>query len=87
MRSILICSFMFYLANANANIEHTPEENSKPSTAEISRNRACFDELAKNGCGDPGENIREFRKCLYDVFPKLTQSCQKLTSDLYRRRN
>jgi hypothetical protein len=77
---------MFYLINAHATIEHTAADDQKPTAAEISRNRACFEDLAKNGCEDPGENIREFRKCLHDVFPKLTDSCQKLTSDLYGRR-
>ncbi len=87
MRAILICSFMFYLVNANATIEHTAEDDRKTSAAEIGRNRACFDELAKSGCEDPGENLRAFRSCLHEVFSKLSPGCQKMTSDLYRRRD
>lgn len=87
MRFILICSFMFYLATAKANIEYSAEDAAVPSSSEVSKNRACFEELAKNGCEDPGGNFREFRSCLHEVFPKLTESCQKMTSDLYRRRN
>ncbi len=87
MRAILICSFMFYLVNASASIEHTAEANQKPSAAEIVQNRACFEELAKYGCEDPGENLREFRACLHEVFLKLSASCQKMMSDLYRGRN
>jgi hypothetical protein len=87
MKYIFICSFMLFLSNAGASIEYSAKEDVKPTEAEITRNRSCFHELSQNGCGDPGENLKEFRTCLHDVFPKLTDNCQTMMSKLYGKKN
>lgn len=83
---ILICSLMIILTEARASIEHMPGDEAVPSATEINQNRACFSEVSRNGCEDPGVNLREFRSCLHNVFPKLSDSCRRMMSDLYRRR-
>lgn len=77
---------MLLFTEARGSVEHVEGDDHSPSETELAENRACFRELAKNGCDDPGENPREFRSCMHDVYPKLSESCQKLMSELYRRR-
>ena len=78
---------MLSIVHANASIEYVEGEEDSPSPQEVSRNRACFEDLEKAGCGDPGENLKEFRVCLHDAFPSLSDDCKKMMSNLYRRRN
>lgn len=86
MKRILLVSFMVMMSFAHASIEFDGNDG-KPTAAELEKSRSCFDELSKNGCGDPGEDIRGFRSCLHDVFTKLAPDCQKMMTDLYKRRN
>lgn len=85
MKTLFTMMFMLFIAQANASIEYVEGEDSAPTQQEINKNRACFDELSKAGCGDPGENIKEFRVCLHDAFPSLSDDCKKMMSNLYRR--
>ncbi len=78
--------FLLFIANVSASIEHVDGDDATPTEQELSRNHACFDELSKAGCGDPGENLKEFRTCLHEAFPTLSHDCKKMMSNLYRRR-
>lgn len=77
---------MLFIVNAQADIEYVETEESKATSMEIAQNRACFGELANQGCGDPGEDIKRFRSCLHDSFAQLTANCQKMMSHLYGKR-
>lgn len=83
MKKFLILIFAFSLTQANATIEHDPSSLTEPSAQEISKNRACFEELEMKGCGDPGEEVMHFRSCLKDVLPSLTTDCRELMNYLY----
>jgi len=87
MKLLITLMCLLLIINANASIEHVEGEEETPSPQEISKSRACFDELTKAGCGDPGENLKDFRACLHETFPSLTEDCRKMMSNLYRRRN
>lgn len=71
------------MTGAHASIEHDGKTQTEPTAAEIQKNRACFEEVAKNGCGDPGEDIKQFRSCLHNVFPTLSVDCKKMMTKLY----
>lgn len=83
----LLAIFLTVSFSAFANIEYDPARDVKASDQEISNSRACFKELSQNGCADPGENLPAFRSCMHDVFPKLSDSCQRMMSNLYKRRD
>lgn len=82
MKKILITICMLFVVSAQANIEYEGKV-AEPSQAEIDKSRSCFDELSKNGCPDSGEDHKEFRACLHNVFPTLTSDCQKMMTRLY----
>ena len=85
MKRILLITMMIFMAVAQASIEYDGNDG-KPTAAEMERNHSCFDELSKNGCGDPGDDLREFRSCMHDVYAKLTPDCQKMMTTLYKRK-
>ncbi len=87
MKELILGLALLFAADAMANIDYVAGDDKEPTDEEVSNSRGCFDELEKRGCGDPGENIRAFRSCLHDVFPSLTDSCRKLMTELYRRRD
>lgn len=87
MKSLLIILMMFSLTQVKATTEHLDADNDRPTTEEIKKNRACFEEVSQNGCGDPGEDMKHFRTCLHNVFPTLTQDCRKMMSKLYHRKD
>lgn len=82
MKKLLVPLFMLFMLNSYATIVDDGI-NDQPSPAEIAKNRACFEELEKNGCGDPGEDPKQFRICLHDSFANLSKDCQKMMSGLY----
>lgn len=86
MKVIFMMCLIFSFSMAFATTEHEVANNS-PSTQEISKNRACFEEVAQNGCGDPGDDIKQFRSCLNNVFSSLNPDCQKMMSKLYHRKD
>lgn len=83
MKLFLIPVFALFIFNAKADIEHVVGDDDQPTPLEITKNRACFEEVAKQGCGDPGEDQKHFRTCLHDAFPILTDDCRKMMSGLY----
>lgn len=85
MKKLFITAAMVFAVNALGSIEYDGVRD-EPTAQEISKNRACFEELARNGCGDPGEDYKQFRSCLSNVFPILSPSCQQMMSRLYGRK-
>lgn len=85
MKKLLLPLFMLFMLNAYATIEDDGT-NVQPSEAEVSKNRACFEELSKNGCTDPGEDHKQFRSCLHDSFANLSKDCQKMMTGLYGKK-
>lgn len=85
MKKLLLPLCMLFALNAFATIEDDGK-NEQPTQAEISKTRGCFEELSKNGCVDPGEDHKQFRSCLHNVFPTLSQDCQKMMSALYGKK-
>lgn len=79
--SIIVMCFLL-TTSSFASIEHD-SKGSKATAEEISRNRACFQELATQGCGDPGEDPAHFRACLKHVFPALSGNCKTMMTNLY----
>ena len=86
MKSILGLAMLFMVFNATASIEHVASEQSQATPQEIAKSRACFEELAKQGCKDPGENLKSFRTCMHDSYSQLSESCQKMMTYLYKRK-
>ena len=82
MKKLIIPLSMLFIVSAQANIEYDGVD-AQPTTQEVTKNRACFEELAKNGCGDPGEDVKQVRSCLKNVFPTLAVDCKKLMNYLY----
>lgn len=83
MKKLFCAMSLLLVMNAYADIEFTSAEESKASTEEVLQNRYCFKEVELQGCGDPGEDPRHFRSCLKNIKPKLTDSCQKMMTELY----
>jgi hypothetical protein len=86
MKSLAIFIVLVSFYNAQASIEYVESEQNRATPQEIATNRACFEELAKNGCGDPGSDLKQFRSCLHDAFPQLSDGCQKMMTGLYKRK-
>jgi hypothetical protein len=83
MTNILLLASFLLVQTSFANIEYDGV-SVKPTQAERTRNRACFEELKINGCGDPGEDPQHFRSCMSQVFEKLSPECQAMMNKLYR---
>lgn len=83
MRTTLLALGLIFTINAHANIEYSPAEVSKATPQEIAQNRACFEELKVQGCGDPGEDVQHFKSCLKNVHSTLSANCQKMMTELY----
>lgn len=84
MKTILIALSLLVVMNANADIEYSADDaQGKATPAEVTRNQSCFRELEDNGCGNPGEDVKQFRSCMKNVFPNLSNDCQKMMSNLY----
>lgn len=84
MKTILIALSLLCVLNAKADIDSTSDDGKgKATPAEVTRNQSCFRELEDEGCGKPDGNNTEFRACLSAAYPKLSDSCQKMMSNLY----
>jgi hypothetical protein len=83
MKNILLMTGLLLAYSSFADIEYEGP-SSKPTQAEMQKNRACFEELKVHGCGDPGEDPVQFRICMSSAYSQLSQDCQKLMSKLYR---
>lgn len=83
MKNILLVASLMFVVSVKATIEYSSDQDSKPSTQEIQQSRSCFDEVAEQGCGDPGENPLRFRVCLKNIHPILSSDCQKMMTELY----
>lgn len=85
MKKFLAPICMLFIINTYAHIEHDGNRG-EPSAEDLSKSRACFEELSQNGCGDPGDDHKQFRACLHNVFPTLNKDCQKMMTNLYSRK-
>lgn len=83
MKKLFVVMSLVMSFGAYADIEYSADQDSKPTIIEINKNRACFEEVAKLGCGDPGEDPKHFKSCLKDIHSSLSTSCKKMMSDLY----
>lgn len=83
MKNFILLASLLLTLNVFADIEHTDNAPARPSEEEIARNRACFQDLATQGCGDPGEDPQQFRSCMSNVYSTLDKHCQDLMSTLY----
>lgn len=83
MKNFSIVLIFVFSVNVFGSIEYVEGEQSKATKAEITRNRSCFKELASEGCRDPGEDSKQFRSCMSEVYPRLSTNCQTLMSKLY----
>lgn len=82
MKHILIALSFLIVLNANADIDAASDDGKgKATPAEITKSQSCFRELEDEGCGNP--EAREFRACMSAAYPKLSDSCQKMMSNLY----
>ena len=86
MKNTLAIIGLLLVMNANADIEYSEDQNAKATPQEVSKNRACFQELSAQGCGDPGDDHQQFRSCLNNVHSTLTTDCQKMMSNLYGKK-
>ena len=83
MKKIILATGMLLSLTAFADIEYSSMEPAKATSQEISKSRACFNELEEQGCGDPGDDLQQFRSCMNNVYSTLTADCKKLMSELY----
>ncbi len=86
MKKIFFIMLISISAHSFANIEYSSQEPAKATVTEIKRNRACFEELKVQGCGDPGEDAQHFRSCLNNSFELLSVDCKKMMLELYGTR-
>ncbi len=82
MKKIILVASLLLSFTAMADIDYEGE-TPNPTPEEISRNRACFEDLARQGCGDAGEDPEHFRSCMSNVYSSLSQDCQALMTKLY----
>ena len=86
MKNLYLAISLVFALDAFASIEYVADPGSKPTQAEIIKNRSCFQELATNGCGDPGEDPKQFRSFMSNVFERLGEDCRAMMSKLYSKR-
>lgn len=84
MKNIILMTGLLFSFQAFADIEYVEDNQSKPTETEISKNRTCFQELERQGCGDPGEDPQQFRSCMSNVYSTLSTDCKALMTELYR---
>lgn len=85
MRKILSVVVLILSLNCFADIDNINDLKApQPTAAELSANRACFSDLDRMGCGDPGDDIEHFRSCMNNIYPDLKPECKTLMNDLYK---
>lgn len=62
-------------------------EYKRPTAAEISQYRACFEDLEVQGCGKLEEDHVQFRSCMSNVQDSLDDHCKKMMKRLYGSRD
>lgn len=82
MKKIILIAGLLMSFAVVADIDYEGE-TSNPTPEEIARNRACFEDLSRQGCGDAGEDPEHFRSCMSNVYTSLSQECQSLMTKLY----
>ena len=83
MKNFLLFSMMCLSLSTYANIDYDEADRNRATESEISNNRACFENLKVQGCGDPGEDPQQFRSCMKNVRETLSTYCQAKMTELY----
>lgn len=74
---------LFISFSAVADIDHSSNINIEPKAERVEASRACFNELRRQGCGHPKDDVEEFRSCMNEIFENLDSGCQKIMKRLY----
>lgn len=83
MKHTLAIFGLIFMINVHATVEDTSKTYVHPTDAEITRNRACFQDLEVQGCRSQEEDQEQFRSCLSNALPGLEDYCKKLMLNLY----
>lgn len=83
MKTILLFFGFILSLSSYANIEFVASKNVEPSTQEVEKSRACFQEAAVLGCRHPEEDLVYFRSCMQDQKQLLSQNCKAKFQRLY----
>lgn len=83
MKKLMMVLTLITSLSALANIDEAVLAAMEPTDSEISQSRACFQEMAVQGCGHPKEDLEHFKKCMGNVSASLTPACKKMLTDLY----
>ena len=86
MKNFILVMLMVSGLNALASMDASEVETTQPTQQEISRNRACFQELRDNGCGEPTDDPQNYRICINNAFDSLSSDCKAMMSRLYGKR-
>lgn len=84
MRKIFTAIVLILSLNVFADIQLSDKQAPQPTAAEQASNRACFSDLERLGCGDPGDDVEHFRSCMNNVYSSLNAECKALMKDLYQ---
>lgn len=83
MKQTLIALGLVFTLNTHAAVEPESKKAVQPTAAEIAKNRACFQELEKQGCGSLEEDQERFRSCMSYVHTTMDDHCKNMMQSLY----
>lgn len=86
MTKMMIAIVLLVSMSAKATIDEGTLKSTEPSGKEVSSSRSCFKELNILGCGHPRDDLEQFKSCMENMISSLTPDCQKMMSELYRRK-
>ena len=87
MKNIFCAISLLTALSVHASIDYTESDDSAKATpVEIATSRACFNEVAEQGCGVPGVDDEHFHSCLMNVRATLTDNCKLRMTELYGKK-
>jgi len=86
MKNLMIVLTLFISLTAKADIDEAGMNSMEPKVGEVGAARSCFTELEKLGCRHPREDLEQFKSCMENVYSSLNPACQKMMSELYRKK-
>ena len=84
MKTIILLTSLLLSSAVSANQDHESGMEAMPDDTRLQITRACFDQLARLGCGHPNEDREHFVNCARDQITDLDSDCQGLVKKLYR---
>lgn len=84
MKNLILLLCLTFSLQALSSMEADNFQEATP--AEIAASRACFQEVADQGCGHPRDDLPSFKSCLHSSFSTLTPNCQKMMGELYGKK-